>query len=994
MSKTALIFFIICTVLTARETGARYLIIAHDDFYNAALPLAQWKHKKGMRAKLVQLSEIGYSQYQIKNYITNAYHNWQIRPEYLLLVGAPNYIPFPQVSGTYSDNYYTDIEGDFFNEILSGRLTVHTPAEAQTVINKILDYERTPYREDNLWFKKACLIVNVDYDPPDDSIYWSDAHYAAQLMVENGFIEIDTLCDLYGHNSSSVINAVNQGRSIIMYRGTGLNNWSPPFDVNPDQTQNHTMLPIVLSTTCRTIGTGSTPAAAEKWLLTGTPPELRGAAGYFATTTVVIDQAYLRSAVAKGFHRALFNEQKRTFGECCEGARQNVYSMYPYSGGLYEYLGFTTLGDPEMNIWTDTPCSLLVQHQEYVPIGHQNITVNVKSAADSTPIADAIVCLTAKIDSGVFAVDTTDTIGNACFDLDLSVIHDTIFVTITGKNLQPYEGRITVVSANPYLIYYKAIINDSLFGNNDGCINPTEEIELPLWVKNIGESTGIDIKGVLKIEDPYIAVTDSVKYFADVPGNDSAFTGEDGYNFTVPYSCPNQYRINFELRCTDINDSLWCSTFEKTVYAPDFHFNGFTIEGGNGNNIIDPGETLQVIVSIKNNGDAPADSVTGVLKCRSFEVYLLDSLSTFGHIGIDSCQDNSTDPYVIYIDPFTAPGTNIDMNIELSSNYLKEKLTFKIVIMQKNYYIWNPDPTPLSGQNIHNILSNLGYAGDYGTQLPDSMEIYQTLFICLGVYSNRYLIENGSYEAEVITSYLNQGGNVYLEGSSAWFVDPAYFNGYDFGPLFGINAPGWSHGDLGPIAGQDNTFTRGMWFSYGGENSYMDHINPTGTGFLLFKDVDDLYNCAVANTTSYYRTVGTSFELGLLNDTIPPSTRAALLDSIMNFFHAFNYGIDEITSFTGMNGCLFQVMPNPCTGKLIIEYNLGSDEPDDAILSIYDVSGRLLREFTDLPVDLHKKGHLIWDGKDRSGRKVAQGIYFIRLSTAQYDKTHKVVFIR
>jgi len=114
----------------------------------------------------------------------------------------------------------------------------------------------------------------------------------------------------------------------------------------------------------------------------------------------------------------------------------------------------------------------------------------------------------------------------------------------------------------------------------------------------------------------------------------------------------------------------------------------------------------------------------------------------------------------------------------------------------------------------------------------------------------------------------------------------------------------------------------------------------------------------------------------------------------MNFFHILNYGINETASVSMMNGCLFQVMPNPCTGRFVIEYSLNPGETDDAVLSIYDVSGRLLREFTDLPVDLHKKGHLIWDGKDRSGREVAQGIYFIRLSTAQYDRTHKVVFIR
>jgi len=241
-------------ITIGQETGAQYLIITHDNFYDAALPLAEWKHKKGMSTKIVKLSEIGADSAAIRNYIVNAYNTWQIKPEYLLLVGAPNLLPFPIVSNIYSDNYYTNMDGDIYNEILSGRLTVHDTIEAQTVVNKILAYERTPFKQDSLWFKKACLIVKLDYDPPDDSIYWSDLHYAAGLMVNNGFVKIDTLCDSLGDNKDTVINVVNDGRSIVMFRGTAVNNWPYPFDVNPDLTQNGAKLPIVLSITCKNIG--------------------------------------------------------------------------------------------------------------------------------------------------------------------------------------------------------------------------------------------------------------------------------------------------------------------------------------------------------------------------------------------------------------------------------------------------------------------------------------------------------------------------------------------------------------------------------------------------------------------------------------------------------------------------------------------------------------------------------------------------------------------
>ncbi|MCK4941388.1 hypothetical protein KAS45_04785, partial [candidate division WOR-3 bacterium] len=144
--KRILIFWsVLFTIILAQESGARYLIITHDNFYDDILPLAEWKYKKGMRTKIAKLSEIGSDSLSIKNYITNAYNNWEITPEYLLLVGAPNYIPFPVINGWHTDNYYTNIiETDIYNDILSCRLTVHNQTEAQTVVNKILLYERMP----------------------------------------------------------------------------------------------------------------------------------------------------------------------------------------------------------------------------------------------------------------------------------------------------------------------------------------------------------------------------------------------------------------------------------------------------------------------------------------------------------------------------------------------------------------------------------------------------------------------------------------------------------------------------------------------------------------------------------------------------------------------------------------------------------------------------------------------------------------------------------
>jgi len=445
MLRYVSVFLLFCTIVLAQETGARYLVVTHDDFYNAIQPLVEWKHRMGLKTKVVKLSEIGNTTTDVRAYVDSAYDTWQVQPEFLLLVGSPYHIPFYSFSyNCYSDNYYTNMDSDIYNEILSGRLTVHNDTECRTVVNKILLYEKTPYVADSSWFLNACLIANEEgntYPPPywsDDSIYWDDVRFAKNHMLANGYHTIDTLSRLLGNNASTVIDRVDQGRAFVMYRGCAWNNWDYPFGVDVNQLQNGVMLPIVLSFTCGTLSTGYTAAGAEKWLLTGTPTSPRGAAGYFATTTSGSNIAHLRSAVSKGFMRAVFEERKQTFGEACEGGRLNVYSMYNSST---EYRGFTTCGDPAMRLWTAVPKNLDVLHEPTLSINDDSLVVTVLFQEE--PVESALVCVL--LDSTIYEYGYTPDDGIIKFyfiqdPLNLGYMQ----VTVTARNKIPYIDSISV----------------------------------------------------------------------------------------------------------------------------------------------------------------------------------------------------------------------------------------------------------------------------------------------------------------------------------------------------------------------------------------------------------------------------------------------------------------------------------------------------------------------------------------------------------------------
>lgn len=83
--------------------------------------------------------------------------------------------------------------------------------------------------------------------------------------------------------------------------------------------------------------------------------------------------------------------------------------------------------------------------------------------------------------------------------------------------------------------------------------------------------------------------------------------------------------------------------------------------------------------------------------------------------------------------------------------------------------------------------------------------------------------------------------------------------------------------------------------------------------------------------------------------------------------------------------------PNPGLGSSRIRFTLPA--PTAVSLSIYDVSGRLVRRLVDgqMPAGEHD---IQWDGSDGSGHEVATGLYLYRLDAEGHRRTGKAALIR
>jgi photosystem II stability/assembly factor-like uncharacterized protein len=83
--------------------------------------------------------------------------------------------------------------------------------------------------------------------------------------------------------------------------------------------------------------------------------------------------------------------------------------------------------------------------------------------------------------------------------------------------------------------------------------------------------------------------------------------------------------------------------------------------------------------------------------------------------------------------------------------------------------------------------------------------------------------------------------------------------------------------------------------------------------------------------------------------------------------------------------------PNPFVFGTTVEFT--TTRPGDANLRIYDVGGRLVRELANGPVAPgdHRTD---WDGRDGHGRRVAAGVYLVRLETPDSVATRRITRLR
>ncbi len=884
--------------LTIGEYGD-ILVICTDRDDDAIQPYIDWKMEKGYNVSM----EVVPTATNVKTLVQDSY-NANNDLLYVQLVGDWADIKCDLLSGyAPMDPQLGCVVGtDDVADITVGRISANSAAHVTTQVDKIINYEKNPDMA-GTWYKGA-LGIGSSEGPGDDNEIDKDH---VQIIYDDK-LDPFTFDDYYtsyqpGDNVQQVYNALDGGISVVNYCGHGYaQGWSTSgfSNNNVASLTNGDQLPWLVSVACNNGDFhGNSDCFAEAWqkkdgggsvMFLGATisqpwnPPMRGQ-DYFAD---ILIGGYDYSA-HPGQSGISTDEGRTTLGSI---VFNGLALMTTESGGSSDWETAKTwhiFGDPSMQPRTDTPDDLTLSNN-VVLVG---LDFSTMITGSNGPVEGAMVCLS---QNGEYFKGVTDATGSV--SIPQTLLPGDAQLVVTGFNTETIYETITVVPPGGAYVIVNACEVDDANGNNNGQADYGETVLLDVAVENVGTEVASGVDAVLSTSDPYITISDETHSYGNV-GAGAIVQGNGAFEIEIADDTPDMYNALFEVEFTDDSDASWTSTMSVVLHAAMMELGEYTIldQSGNGNGKIDPGETVDISVQVLNSGSSDAYNIDAELGCTDPYVTIVQGQQTYGNINAGA---NGQQLFTISADINTPAGHPVTFDFDMTGDMsVSASASFDEVIGQIPVLIIDLDGNTNSGEAMEDAIATIEMAAEYTTSFPADLSLYSSVFVCLGIYSDNHVLT--SCEGQALATYLNNGGNLYMEGGDTWYYDTqtAVHN------MFGINATGDGSDDLGTLQGQTGTFTEGMSFSYTGDNNWIDHIEATGDAYNIFENQAPNYGTGVANEAGNYKTIGCSHEFGGLADGT--STKEELMSAYLEFFGFTN----TLTAFFGSNTteiCEFEVV--------------------------------------------------------------------------------------
>ena len=627
-----------------------YLIVSDPMFEAQLQPFIQWKTKQGYHviAAYTNDPQVGTSTTAIKNYIQGQYNNpapGKQPPSFCLLVGDIQQIPaWNGVAGSHvTDLYYFEYTGDIFPEMYYGRFSAQNTTQLQPQIDKTIQYEKYTM-PDPTYLNEVVMVAGMDgsygSSHANGQINYGTINY---FNTANGILSHTYMYPSSGGQSAAIIQNISDGVTYGNYTAhCGPNGWSDPSFTtsNIPSLQNQDKYGLLVGNCCQSSKFNENECFAEALLRA----ENKGAVGYIGASnnTYWNEDYYWAVGVGQiaenpppyeettlGMYDRAFHTHGEPWEDWYATASQHIYAgnlavtLGVPNSSTYYWEAYCLMGDPSLMVYYSQPQAMNVSYIPLMPLNSTSFTVQ------ADPYAYVGISLNGELKGAALA----DASGIAVVPLDPITTPGTADIVVTAQNRQPFFG--TVIAANPEGPFI--LVNDhswqELSGYPNNKIEPGEVIGINIELINYGMSAGTDVVATLSTMDEYVTITDAYEYCGDI-GAQSTQSYQNAFSVIIADYVPNGHEVKFIVTTQDLSRESWSSNITLGLSAPVLKLNSLTVDdsqGGNGNGRMDPGETVNLIATFSNEGNAIGRNTLASLTAHSGFVNILNPEQTIGN---------------------------------------------------------------------------------------------------------------------------------------------------------------------------------------------------------------------------------------------------------------------------------------------------------------------------------------------------------------------------
>jgi len=535
-----------------------------------------------------------------------------------------------------SDLYYSDLDGnwnhdgdgkfgevedslDLFPDLFIGRLPTTSSAEVQNYLNKLNAYL---FPVNHITQTKALFFSsNMDNN-------WSGLPYADTLAAHLPQYFTKSFLDeeLNDFTLQTLKDSIHAGFNIVTGIGHGgvnkiCTHFMPPrvFASNFffDSLANTALYSLMAVVSCYT-NPFQSDCIGEHWIMDSDG----GGIAYIGPTSSSecnLHTDYMKflfdSLFIGGLSQALAIAKIPFIGSAGQDNWERIYQF-----------SICLLGDPTLMLWDTLPTvfgSITVE-PDTLHVGNDTITVT----CDTTSFQSVRIVFYKEGET--FIMDSTNT-----GMLRRSIKTESpgyLKYTVMSHGYIAFIDSIFVRPLSPYLVFDHHKILDSVATPN-GVINPGEDINMHLILRNNGGAIAYDVHAQLLCSDSLLTMMIDTTSFPNIHSGEKheCYTP---FCFHVSDSMPDQHAFNFEI-IINYSETTSNDSFQATGSAPVLV--PFTQEFS----LI--GDTAGIVLYVANNGCSVADTVYGVIRAYSDSIIVIDSIVYFPAIDVHEIASSEPD---------------------------------------------------------------------------------------------------------------------------------------------------------------------------------------------------------------------------------------------------------------------------------------------------------------------------------------------------------------